>query len=252
MDSFPHPGTGGLDLARLPVIDFHTHVLPEMDDGSDSVETSIGMLRKLRDSGVDLAVATSHYYRWDEDIDSFLERRSEAIGKLRPHMDASCSGIVPAAEVAFYFGIEEDPKLGGLCVGDTKALLVEMPFAPWGTYEMNALSSLCFGRGFAVILAHYERFEEYQKNNRIYEEILRLPLTVQINAHSLLTGRGAKKWLRMFEEGRAHLIGSDCHNLTTRPPNLAEARQILRQKAGEEAVRKTDRRAEALLLGEKP
>ena len=85
-------------MARLPVIDFHTHVLPEMDDGSDSVETSIGMLRKLRDSGVALAVATSHYYRWDEDIDSFLERRSEAIGTLRPHMDASCAGIVPAAQ----------------------------------------------------------------------------------------------------------------------------------------------------------
>ena len=239
-------------MAAVPVIDFHTHVLPGMDDGSDSVETSVEMLRRTRAAGTELVVASSHYYRRKESITAFLERRAQSLGKLRPALDRSCSGVIPGAEVAFYFGIAEDAHIGELCIGDTKTLLVEMPFQSWGAYEINQLSSLCYDRRLTVVLAHYERYAEFQKDNAYYGEVLKLPLIVQINASSLTAGLRAKRWLGMFRDGTAHILGSDCHNLDSRPPDLDRGREVIRKKLGEEVLFRADEYAAELLMGRNP
>lgn len=239
-------------MPDMPVVDFHSHILPHMDDGSASLEMSMVMLRTSRAAGVDIMVSTSHYYKRNEGIDAFLERRTKRLAELMPCLDRTCCGVVPGAEVAFYFGMDEDPGLDSLCVGDTKALLVEMPFQSWGTYEINTLSSLCYDRRLTVILAHYERFAEFQKGNRLYEEVLELPLYVQINAGSLTGGRHARQWLDMFKKGRAHILGSDCHNTESRPPDLNRGREVIRKRLGEDVLRRVDRNAAALLLGLKP
>ena len=148
--------------------------------------------------------------------------------------------------------MDEDPNLESLCVGDTRAILVEMPFQSWGIYEINTLSALCYDRRLTVILAHYERYAEFQKRNRLYEDVLRLPLYVQINSGSLLNGRHGRPCLDMFESGRAHLLGSDCHNTDSRPPDLDRGRDVIRKKLGEGVLHRIDRNAAALLLGVKP
>ena len=235
-------------MTRLPVVDFHSHVLPRMDDGCESLAMSLEVLKRARNAGIDLMVGTSHYYHRRESVKSFLERREASLERLRGAMDGDCSGVIPGAEVAFYFGIEEDPDLERLCIGDTRAILLEMPFDSWGVYEKNALSSLCFDRRLKVILAHYERFESFQRKNDLYREILRLPVVVQINAESIMRGFGAKKWISMFRDGSAHLLGSDCHNLSTRPPNLAEGRKVLSQRLGDDVLAAMDRFGADLLL----
>ena len=55
--------------------DLHTHILPGMDDGAVSVETSLEMLRMERDQGVDAVVLTPHFYRDRERPEQFLARR---------------------------------------------------------------------------------------------------------------------------------------------------------------------------------
>ena len=167
-------------------------------------------------------------------------------------LDSTCAGIIPGAEVALYFGIEEDPDLEGLCIGDTRVLLIEMPFTPWGVYEMNALSSLCYNRRFTVVLAHYERFAEFQKDNKLYREVLELPVYVQINSESLTEGLRSRQWIGMFRDGSAHLMGSDCHNLDSRPPDLQRGREVIRKKLGPDVLTRIDRNTALLLLGKKP
>jgi protein-tyrosine phosphatase len=127
-----------------------------------------------------------------------------------------------------------------------------MPFQSWGTYEINVLSSLCYDRRLTVILAHYERFAEFEKGNKLYEEVLELPVVIQINAASLCTGLRAGRWIRMFRTGQAHILGSDCHNLSSRAPDLDKGREVIRKKLGQETLTTIDRNASALLLGQKP
>ncbi len=233
-------------MTRYPVIDFHSHSLPKIDDGSKSTAMSLEMLQRMKNYGCDLVVSTSHYYRKNEEISDFLERRTASYRhlctRIREEPEWNVPSIALGSEVAFFFGIETDEDLGKLCIGDTDILLLEMPFAPWSVYEFNAVSALCYDRRFRVILAHYERFAEFQKGNEIYDRILELPVIVQINAESLQSkfGWNSKRWIRMFEEGRAQLLGTDAHNLTSRAPNLDLAREILRSKVSGDILARID------------
>ncbi|MBQ3708567.1 MAG: capsular polysaccharide biosynthesis protein [Clostridia bacterium] len=233
-------------MTRYPVIDFHSHILPKMDDGSKGTDMSLEMLQRMKNYGCDLVVSTSHYYRMNEDIPDFLARRTASYrhlcARIREEPEWNVPSIALGSEVAFFFGIESEENLGKLCIGDTDILLLEMPFAPWSIYEFNAVSALCYDRRFRVILAHYERFAEFQKGNEIYDRILKLPVIVQINAESLQSkfGWNSKRWIRMFEEGRAKLLGTDAHNLTSRAPNLDVARETLRTKLSADVLDRID------------
>lgn len=239
-----------LFLDSIPVIDLHTHVLPKMDDGSKSVEMSLEMLHAMHAQGIDTVVATPHYYARHEEIDRFLARREHALHRLNEALDGSCPQLLTGAEVAFYFGIEQEKALDGLCIGQSRTLLLEMPFSAWGNYELNTLSSLCLDRGFDVVLAHYERFVPFQKGSDIAERVLALPVYVQINAETLLPLLSRGRWLKMFEQGRAHLLGSDAHNLDNRAPNLGKAREIVEKKLGQAVLHRIDRCGSDLIFGD--
>ena len=248
-------GKNGMSAAsrRGPrvVIDFHSHVLPKMDDGSKSVEMTLEMLRTERGMGVDIVAATPHFYGYRESLDSFLARREHAWGRLLEAGSSVPRGELPAvvagAEVAFFSGLTEMDGLDALCINGTKTLLLEMPFAPWTGYELNAVSSLCLDRGYHVVLAHLERFYELQTDEHLMEELLALPLWVQINAETVLPLLHRKRWIEMFRAGEAHLLGSDCHNMTRRPPNLGAARAILARKAGQDVLTRIDELGARLL-----
>ena len=63
------------------MIDFHTHILPNVDDGSKGVEESTLMLTRLFEQGVNKVIATPHFYANDESVDEFLLRRNAAFEK---------------------------------------------------------------------------------------------------------------------------------------------------------------------------
>lgn len=235
----------GADMEnQVGVIDIHTHVLPHMDDGSKNTEMSLQMLRLMK---VDAVVATPHYYGRRESVDSFLERRDHSWQKLKEHVDGTLPEIRLGAEVAFGTRLLEEPKLDCLCISGTRTLLLEMPFSQWSEMELNVVSSLCLERKYQVILAHLERFVDLQRNSDIMDQILRLPIYVQINAEAILPAFKRKRWVDMFRNGQAHLLGSDCHNLSNRKPNLELARSVLRKKLGQDLLDQIDLQGTKLL-----
>ena len=241
----------------MKTVDFHSHILPGIDDGSKDVAMSLEMLQIMKDSGVDVACATSHFYGMRRSLDHFLERRAGAAEKLfnaisekkKAEGEAfTLSGmqIMLGAEVAFYSGLTKENEVEKLCIGDTNTLLLEMPFQPWTDFEINEVGSLCFDHGLNVVIAHLERYTDFVPKEML-EQLMRLPVYVQINAEALLPWLKRGRWLKMFESGQAKLLGSDAHNLTNRAPNLAEGRDIIRKKLGAEALKKIDRCAQDLL-----
>lgn len=236
------------------VIDLHSHVLPKMDDGSKSTEMSLAMLKAAHEQHVDVVAATPHFYGYRENTGSFLARRAHAQRRLEEAMaaagetaGASLPFLMYGAEVAFFSGLMDLEDLDSLCIGGTRTLLLEMPFAQWTRYELDAVSGLCLDRGYQVVLAHLERFYALQKDEYVLESLLRLPLWVQVNAGSLLPLLQRRLWLALFREGRAQLLGSDCHNLSKRPPNLEAGRRMLRRKAGGQVLARMDELGARLL-----
>ena len=80
------------------IIDLHSHVLPGIDDGSQSVEMSLAMLRREAEQGVTVVCATSHYYAKHSSIPAFCERRAEALERLAAVLTDGLPRVLPAAE----------------------------------------------------------------------------------------------------------------------------------------------------------
>lgn len=228
------------------VTDFHSHILPGIDDGSRDVETSIEMLRISQSQGVGRLIATPHFYAEKDNIESFLEKRQHSYEMLAEHLEG-LPEVYPGAEAAFFFGISQAEKISELCIRDTNLLLLEMPFTAWPQSVLDEVERLACKRGFRVIIAHLERYLKISGNKQGIRQLLELPVVIQINAGSLMDWKTRGPLLKMFKNGTAQLLGSDCHSLHRRPPNLVEGRAVLKKKLGDGILQQIDAFGEELL-----
>ena len=114
------------------LIDFHTHILPCLDDGSKSVEMSLSMLREETEQGVRHVVLTPHFYARHDDPDRFLASREAAAEALKAAV-AEVPGLPTlhlGAEVAYFRGMSDCEILRDFCIGRTECILVELPNWP--------------------------------------------------------------------------------------------------------------------------
>ncbi len=215
----------------MRMIDLHAHILPQMDDGSKSVEESRTMFTTLAAQGVDTVAATPHFYANDESVEAFLERREEAAARVREA--AAGMTLLCGAEVRYYPGIGHMEGLPRLQIGDSELLLLEMPVAPWTEYTVRELTELADARGVQLVLAHIERYLPLQKA-AVWQRLYESGILMQVNAQFVTALTTRRKALRMLSEGRIHFLGSDCHNTTTRPPQLAPAAAVIEKRLGSE------------------
>ncbi len=215
------------------MIDFHSHVLPGLDDGSRDEEESLAMLRASGEQGIGCVAATPHFYPWEQSPEEFLAARGAAAERLANCCPPGLPRVLLGAEVHYFEGMAQVGELEELCLEGTRLLLLEMPFAPWTERMVKEAASLHTQRGFQVLLAHVERYLAFQ-GKAVWEDLLAEGVLMQSNASFFLDWRTRGRARRMLREGRVHLLGSDCHNMETRPPLLGSALEKLRE--GERAV----------------
>ena len=241
------------------MIDFHTHLLPGIDDGSRDIQTTEEMLREEQRQGVKTVLATPHFYASRMSVESFLERRAEALEKTertRQEADGPLPEIIPGAEVQYFQGIGEAKGIEQLCIGKTRTILVELPFRPWDREILQDTERLIRRQGLQVVLAHIERYTALQRDRSVWNRMMALPLTPQINAGSFLRRGGLfhtesvrKFSMRFLAEHPETVIGSDCHNMEDRRPDMEKARAEISKVLGTEALRKTEEASERLIRG---
>lgn len=228
-------------------LDAHTHILPGMDDGSRDPETSLEMLRKIMAQGVEAVALTPHFYPNREAPEEFLRRRERAAQQLQ---HAAGNERLPraliGAEVAYFEGVSRVKAMRQMCIGTSQVLLVEMPFCTWTSRMLNDLVILREQEGITPLLAHVERYLSFH-NQSAMEDMRQAGCLIQCNASFFLRGLGSFNAMRMMKKGQISLIGSDCHNLGTRPPNLAHAVEKIRARCGEEALERLKRNQTAVL-----
>lgn len=230
----------------MAIIDFHSHILPGIDDGSRDTATSSEMLRRMAGQGVDTVIATPHFYAERDRMEAFLSRRAGAYGKLKAKGGNPPVKLLLGAETAFFPGISRAERLDLLAIEGTDMLLLEMPFAPWRDSDIEEVRKV-LARGFRVMLAHLERYLDLPGGKRRVEEICALPVSVQVNAGSLLDWRKRRQVLHMFQRDEAHVLGSDCHGMGHRPPNLLQGREVLEKKLGAAFLSQMDEEGGRLL-----
>lgn len=186
-------------------IDFHSHILPGLDHGCHSVQTSLRQLSLIAGGGTDTVVASSHFYPDRTNMDDFRRRRASSVRALAEALPKQHPNIIVGAEVACYPGLQHMDSLEELCLAGTDCMLLEMPLARWNDALFETVDGI-LDRGIRVVLAHIDRYDP-----KDVEELMELDVMAQINASSLLPFFRRRKLLRFFEEDRVVALGSDLH-----------------------------------------
>ena len=222
------------------VTDFHSHILPGIDDGSANVEESIRMLQMEASQGIRHVVATPHFYARYDAPEIFLEKRDAAEALLRERMRKlpGLPELSIGAEVYYFRGMSESEFLPRLTIQGKGCILIEMPQAPWTEESLREIEAIWTNRGILPIIAHIDRYIAPFRTHRIPEKLACMPVLVQANASFFLDRSTSAMALRMLKADRIQLLGSDCHNAGSRKPNLGEAADLIRRKLGPEALQR--------------
>ncbi|MBR0410007.1 MAG: capsular polysaccharide biosynthesis protein [Eubacterium sp.] len=244
----------------MKIIDFHSHILPGIDDGSKNSKESLEMLREAGRQGVNLMVASSHFYANRDRVERFLRRREDSWNRLQARIEKSrrqdrrdnyyrkMPEIRLGAEVAFFEGISKAEEINKLTIEGTNILLLEMPFGKWKSSDLQEVADILEEGNIQIILAHLERFLMISSNKNLIYELMELPLYIQVNAESLLHWRTRGRTLKLLDKKGIGLLGSDCHGIEHRVPNLKEGREVVRKKLGEYFYTRMDELGEELLM----
>ena len=208
------------------MIDLHSHILPELDDGARSLEDSLAMARMAVDSGVTTMAATPHcgsdrrksvFAAWD------LLR--EALEESGIPLD-----LYTGMEI---FGTPDTPRLLRegrlLTLNDSRYPLIEFSFRSDGEEETRILERICRD-GFRPLVAHPERYSYVQRNPRWVDRWVRMGCLIQVNRGSLFGRFGAsaqKMAVELVDRGIATLIASDAHGPRVRTTWMADVEKML-------------------------
>ena len=214
------------------MIDWHSHILPGVDDGSRNVAESISMIQALSSQGIKTVIATPHFYANDESVDSFLERRAAALELLKTQLPPEAPEILCGAEVRYYPGISHLEDLKKLRIEGSKLLLLEMNAARWTEYTLRELTELSRRSDIQIVLAHVERYLSLQRK-AVWEELLDCGILMQCNASFFANWISKHKAISLLRDGYIQFVGSDSHNMTSRPPQLGKALAAIRKKLGD-------------------
>lgn len=215
------------------MFDLHSHILPGIDDGSRDLTMTKAMLEQMHHQGVFAVAATPHFYANRDLPEAFLRRRDAAVEQVAC-LQGALPKIIVGAEVAYFDGISRSGILHKLQLGDSGLVLIEMPFCPWSGRMLREICQLRAETGLTPVLAHIDRYHRQLRD--CMPTLLDSGVLFQCNADAFLSVMQRCWALRLLKQGYIHFLGTDAHNLTSRPPRLAEAYRVIYNRLGQDAL----------------
>ncbi len=208
------------------MIDLHSHILPELDDGARSLRDSIAMARMAVDSGVTVMVATPHCaHDKTREVQEAWQLLRQALKENRIPLK-----LLPGMEI---FGTMDTAQMlleGKLfTLNGSRYPLVEFSFHSDGMEETRILRSICKA-GFRPVVAHPERYTYVQHSPGLVNRWHRMGCLLQVNRGSLMGrfGRQAQEMAyELVDRGFAAVVASDAHSPRQRTPWMEDVQKRL-------------------------
>ncbi len=228
-------------------IDFHTHILPGIDDGARSPDMAKTMLDKLHSQGVDTVVLTPHYYSHHKPIEDFVAQQREAYHLLRSEVISNSPRLILGAEVYFSDYLFNNNDLSMLCIENTRTMLVELPYNKTIDNRMlDKIDRLIGDYDITPVIAHVERYSFLMRNPHLMESLQDMGCVLQINLPSL-TVFGKRRLASFVKNGYIGAVGTDAHNLTSRPAAYKEGYNFLEKTLSPRVLRQLQQSMVSLL-----
>jgi protein-tyrosine phosphatase len=229
------------------IFDIHSHVILGVDDGAKDLTESLAILRSMKRQGVDAVLATPHFYAHETTIDSYVQRVSSRFSQLQ---QAAAGQDLPelflGSEVYYFRGMSQEEDLSKLCIHGSRYIMIELPYRPLVARVVDEVNDIAMNMNLTPILAHCDRYLRFNR----FEELTALfqygDVKGQVNADSLYQGLGKKKALQFLQGEYCDYLGSDAHNLSTRPPNMDKALAAIQKKLGNEGLERIAAHADRL------
>lgn len=206
------------------------------------------MLRESKHQGVDTIVATPHFYAEKDTIGDFRSKREERYNRILQATEKmeDIPEIRIGAEVLFFQGMSRAGMMPSLCIDHTNILLLEMPFMQWDEAVLREIEQLQSRQKLQIVIAHLDRYVRFQKNPFYLHELLEMPVKIQLNAGAFEKFR-KHTVLKLVKEGKADALGSDCHNMRNRIPNMKSAATVIEKKLGAQYLNRIEQKSRQLL-----
>lgn len=213
--------------------DIHAHLLCDIDDGPKTFEQSVELLNLAFKNGIDRIVATPHFYASYHSLEERIIQRNERFNLLNEYIKQNGLPIkiLPGFEVRYFDGISRSDSLNGLCLNNSKVLLLELGLIPITEKVIDEIIELYYS-GYTVVLAHIERYFKMPGFKNIKKVIKNKYAIAQLTASSLLSGPFKTAALRLLKESQSVVIASDMHSYDVRPPRISDAYDVIKAKFG--------------------
>ena len=232
------------------MIDFHSHILPEVDDGSKSYDESLKILKEAKNVGFDIIISTSHYA-----VDCYESpeyKRKKLIEDL--NLEENLPQIVLGSEIFLTYNIIDLLKeFKASTINGTNYVLIELPLKNHFNSFKNVINILK-ENNYRPILAHPERYTFIQNNFKSIYELEELGILFQCNYGSILGNYGIKAKFtikKMLKNGLISFMGSDVHREKSIYLQIPRAISLISKYVSEEELQNiTINNAEKILNGE--
>lgn len=226
-------------------IDFHSHILPNIDDGSRSIEESVAILDLMAEDGVDVVAATPHFYCSETSMEEFLSRRYDAFERLKPFLKPQHPKIILGAEVLYDDVLTGGIDLSPLYLQGTDYILLEMPYTQLTDDIIGGVERIIEGDA-KVLVAHIERYLNFTSYQEL-ERLMRLDVLGQINARSLMSFTSKRRCFKLIKDGYVHVMGTDFHRTDSGHVVLGEGERVIEKKFGSGSLADIRRYGELLI-----
>ena len=208
------------------MIDLHCHILPNMDDGSDSMEESLKMLKAAKKNKIDVIVATPHFLHYSK-LEEFVYDRDEKARQLNNiSKEQDCQTLLACgAEVFLDSRVFTADNMDDLTINGSDYMLCEYTLKPFERDKAIIYAEELINRGYIPLIAHPERYVTFFEDPTVVNELWDMGCRFQVNA-SGLAGRGGIKMqdfaLELLKRGFVDAIATDAHSSTHRSNNILE------------------------------
>lgn len=238
------------------MIDIHSHIVFEVDDGPKTIEDSRALLEESYRQGVRTIISTSHRRKgMFETPEAKIEENFKQVQELAKEI-ADDLTILYGAEIYYTSDILDKLEQGKIPrLADSQYALIEFSMiTPYK--EIHTALSNVLRLGVTPVVAHIERYHCLENDEKKVRDLINMGCYTQINSSSVLkpklfgdTYKFMKKRAQFFlEKDLVHFVASDMHNLDPRPPYMQEAYQIISKKYGKSHAEQLFRKNQELLL----
>lgn len=217
------------------MIDIHTHIIYDVDDGSDTLDESVAIIKEAINNGVTDIIFTPHYIDSAEYNKEKVYENYNALKNEVKKQDLQMK-LYMGNEIAVYGNIYQILESNEITpLANSKYILIEFPMSTDVNYVLDTIYEIKV-KGLIPVIAHPERCECFRKNIDRIREAVEEGALIQCNTGSIMGtyGNTAKKIVKkLLKENLVHFLATDTHSIkNTRYSDLHKVEAIVEKQVG--------------------